>query len=160
MGLRFPPQIHGQYFFVTTTFNGWQPLGNIPGMYEELSASLAFCLNKYGAVLVGYVLMPTHIHLLLHIDGGKLGSFMRDFKKYIAQKSARELGIKAPAIWMPRYDRLVIVSEKVLRTKIIYMHNNPVKAELAAAPEDWIWSSASAYAGSKGGVLPIFKDWA
>jgi REP element-mobilizing transposase RayT len=95
MGLRFPEQIHGQYFFVTTTFKDWQPLGNIPGMYEALAKSLAFCLDKYGALVLAYVFMPSHIHLILNIDGHHLGSFMRDFKKYIAQKAA-----KRPCGWI------------------------------------------------------------
>ena len=104
--------------------------------------------------------MSSHIHLVLHIDGRDLASFMRDFKKYIAQKAAKELGIEGSGIWMPRYDRLAIVAEKVLRTKLNYMHNNPVKAELAVSAESWIWSSASAYAGGGESILPVFKDWA
>jgi hypothetical protein len=85
---------------------------------------------------------------------------MRDFKKYIAQKVSKELKIKSPSIWMPRYDRLAITSEKVLRTKLNYIHNNPVRADFVFAAEEWSWSSAGAYIGRDTGMLPIFKDWA
>jgi hypothetical protein len=60
---------------------------------------------------------------------------------------------------MPRYDKLAIVSEKVLRTKLKYIHDNPLKAGLVVAPEDWIWSSARAYSGYDDSALPVFKDW-
>jgi putative transposase len=159
MGLRFPAQIHGQCFFVTTTFLDWQPFGHIPGMYEKLAASLTFCMDKYGAHILGYVFIPSHIHLLINIDGRHLGSFMRDFKKYIAQKAIKDMGVPSSQIWMPRYDRLVIVAEKVLRSKLNYIHNNPLKAGLVSVPEDWAWSSARAYAGFGDGVLKVFKDW-
>ncbi len=160
MGLRFPAQIHGQVFFVTTTFKDWGRLGDIPGMYQRLADSLNFCAAKYDALIIGYVFMPSHIHTVIYIQGNRLSDFMRDFKKYISQKAAKDLGIRSGSIWMPRYDRVVIASEYVLRTKLEYMHNNPVKAGLVGNPGEWQWSSASAYVmESYSGQVPIFRDW-
>ncbi|PWB68228.1 hypothetical protein C3F09_12050 [candidate division GN15 bacterium] len=158
MGLRFPAQQFGNCFFVTTTFRDWIPYGHVPGFYEVLADSVAFYSEKYKAKVIGYVFMPTHLHMILYLDGSHLGDFMRDFKKYIAQKAARELGVVDKAIWMSRYDRLAITSEMLL-SRLQYMHNNPVKAELASRVEDWLWSSAADYGGHRVGHIVVVTDW-
>ena len=83
MGLRFIQAQHDRCFFITTTFREWRDLGKIQGFYQRLADSLLFCSTKYDVSMFGYVFMPTHIHLLIAIDGGHLADFMRDFKKYI-----------------------------------------------------------------------------
>ena len=42
--------------------------------------------------------------------------------------------------------------------KIGYIHRNPVKRGLVAAPIDWRWSSARWYAGDVDETLPIDID--
>ncbi len=103
--------------------------------------------------------MPSHIHLLIFIDGSRLGAYMRDFKKFIAQKVAPDLGIDTSPVWEPRFDRAEIHSEGVLRQKLEYIHNNPMKAGLVARPEDWFWSSAVDYLGLDTGRISIFRGW-
>jgi len=161
MGLRFPGQIYGQCFFVTTTFKDWLRYGETNGMYAALAQSLSFCTRKYNGLILGYVFMPSHIHLILYIDGHSLAPFMRDFKKYISQKKSKDLGIQTDTIWMPRYDRVVITSEEILRTKLQYMHNNPVRAKLVDTAQDWPWSSAIDYLSGqeRSKLIPVFTDW-
>ncbi len=104
--------------------------------------------------------MPTHIHLVLFIEGLKLSAFMRDFKKFIAQKVIRDLKGNASSVWKPTYDRVVIYSDRILRQKLDYIHRNPVKGGLVDNPEDWEWSSARDYASDIEGVIPVWKGWA
>ncbi len=158
MGLRYPDQGAGSWFFVTTTFKGWRRFGDLPGFYERLAETLEFCLEKYDGLLAGYVLMPSHIHLVIGVDGRRLGELMRDFKKYTGRKVADEFGLMH-SIWMPRYDRVVIASERVMRTKIRYCHENPVEAGLAGDAQLWKWSSAVDYFGETQGPLPVYKSW-
>lgn len=129
-------------------------------MYEALADSLAFYCAKYNAKLAGYVFMPTHLHLLLFVDGKELGAFMRDFKKFTAQKAAKDLDISVPNLWMPRYDRVAIVSDEIFRVKLNYIHNNPVESGLSRSVEQWKWSSASDYCRDKSGPLEIWREWA
>jgi putative transposase len=159
MGLRFPPQIYGQCFFVTTSFREHARHGELPGMYAALAESLAFYTRRDNAGIIAYCFMPTHLHLILVIDGARLGRFMRDFKKYIAQKKAADLRIEEPNVWEERYDRVVMTTEPVLRQKVEYIHQNPVKAGLTARPEFWEWSSAGLYLTGKPGPLPVFMEW-
>ncbi len=159
MGLRFPHQIYGKCFFITSTFKEWRKLGEIGGFYEALADSLIFYSNKYNTQIIGYVFMPSHVHFILIIDGAVLSNFMRDFKKFIGQKAASDLGLGKGGIWMPRYDRVEIHSEDILLTKLNYIHFNPVKDRLVGKPEDWLWSSAGEYILDRKGVIPIFRDW-
>jgi putative transposase len=160
MGLRFKNQQSGECFFVTTSFKDHQPFANIQGVYEALAESLIFYSRMYNATIAGYVLMPSHLHLLLFIEGDLLGHFMRDFKKFIAQKAVSDLGFKPSTLWTPRYDRVVISSEEVLRTKLSYIHNNPVKAALVHRTQDWRWSSAADYVEDRQGPVTVWKGWA
>jgi putative transposase len=159
MGLRFPEQKNYGCFFVTTTFKEWKSLGKIEGFYEILADSLIFYSNKYEVKISGYVFMPSHIHLLIFIDGHRLSAFMRDLKKFISQKSAKEIGIIEENIWTPRYDRVAIINEDIFRGKLNYIHNNPIKGQLVSSPEDWLWSSAGDYLSERPGLIPIWKDW-
>jgi putative transposase len=159
MGRRFPGQKGEKCFFATSTFQEWKRLGDIPGFYAQLADSLRFYRRKYEARVVGYVFMPSHLHFLLYLNGIRLGDFMRDFKKYVAQKAAPDIGLANRGIWMPRFDRVAIRSLAVLRTKLEYIHLNPVRAGLVAKPEDWPWSSARDYLRDQPGPVPVWKDW-
>jgi len=144
---------------VTSTFKDWSPFGETDGFYEALAESLNFYSVKYNARISGYVLMPTHIHLVIFVDGQELGNLMRDFKKFVGQKVRHVLGIGSSGIWMSRYDRVEMNTEKVLREKLEYIHNNPVKSGLAEFPNDWFWSSAADYSGREDGPVTVWKEW-
>jgi len=64
---------------------------------------------------------------------------MRDFKKYLAQRAFRELGVFDKNIWEPRFDRVAVETAEVFRIKLEYMNNNPVKAGLVG--EAGVWAS-------------------
>lgn len=160
MGLRFPTQTNEVCFFITTTFHDWRRYGDIAGVYDALADSLGFYALEYAARVAGYVFMPSHIHLLVFIEGKRLSHFMRDFKKYISQKSFPDLGITDRIIWMPRYDRVAIRTDSVFRTKLQYIHANPVRAGLANSENEWPWSSAVDYMTDRAGKAPVWKDWA
>jgi putative transposase len=159
MGLRYPGQKYNNCFFITTSFRNREKLGDIPGVYDALTESLVFYGIKYKVRIAGYVLMPSHIHLLIFIDGTNLADFMRDFKKFTAQKAIKELGMEGGNIWMPRYDRVTMNSENIFRQKLEYIHNNPVKAGLRKKGSDWNWSSAADYETNNNGLVPVWKDW-
>ena len=45
-----------------------------------------------------------------------------------------------------------IATRAFAQQKIEYIHQNPVKAQLVYAAEDYVWSSAQDYAGKKGPI--------
>jgi putative transposase len=133
-------------------------LGSFAGVYEVLAAAVNYQLEETKAKLISFVFMPTHLHLVLLINGSMLADFMRDFKKYTSQKALKDY-CQSNKIWQDRYDRQAIWSERVLRTKINYIHNNPVKAGIVLNPHDWYWSSAADYVERPNSPLEIWKEW-
>ncbi len=158
MGLRFPGQESNDCFFVTTSFHNHIRHGNIEGVYDILGDTITYKLDKLDAKMIGYVFMPSHIHLLMIIEGAYLSGFMRDVKKYTAQKALNALAYNGK-LWQSRYDRVAITSTKVLQTKLNYIHNNPVKAGLVEFPEAWKYSSAGFYWMEQQGIVPIWNEW-
>jgi hypothetical protein len=58
-------------------------------------------------------------------------------------------------IWEDGYDDLGVYSAKVLRTKIDYIHNNPVRKGLVKRPEDYLYSSARNYILNDHSVIKV-----
>lgn len=70
-----------------------------------------------------------------------------------ARNQAKEAEYK---FWKSGNHAIELYSEKFVREKIRYIHNNPVKAQFVVRPEHWIFSSASKYCGLEC-VLPDVK---
>ncbi|CAN5355866.1 transposase [soil metagenome] len=123
--------------------------------------------------LVGYVLMPDHVHLLINPEHSDLSAILRKLKG----KSARHIidWLKAEnhhssleklrqnatgqefAVWQKGSFVVDLVSPKFMRQKLDYIHLNPVRAGLCRAPQDWRFSSFSAYFPA-GEDVPIAVD--
>jgi putative transposase len=131
-----------------------------PGAPELLSTHLDLARSKHRFLLLGYVIMPEHVHLVLipPVDM-KLGLVMREIKS----KMAREYFAKARGeitgqrvFWQKRcYDHNCRSVESV-REKIDYCHNNPVKRGLVREPGRYKWSSYNWCQGDKN--VPLRMD--
>jgi hypothetical protein len=67
---------------------------------------------------------------------------MQSIKGASAREANKILGISGKPFWQHEsYDHLVRTAEEFSRIQR-YIENNPVKAGLAASPEDYRWSSA------------------
>jgi putative transposase len=155
----------GGVFFITTSFNGRKKLLRDKKYYYVLIASLEHLKKKYGFEIWAYVLMPSHIHLIIAFPKkNKLSAVMRDFKKFTAYKLRKQMEADGNRktleelsnpdgrtrrfrIWEPRFDDVGIFTPEVLRTKIDYIHTNPVRAGLCSNPDQWPYSSARDYTG-------------
>ncbi|HEX8253323.1 MAG TPA: transposase [Thermoanaerobaculia bacterium] len=88
------------------------------------------------------VVMPDHVHLLfVPLDGWTLDRILRRVKGVSARLINRELQRRG-AVWQAEsFDRILRSDEDVTR-KGEYIANNPVRAGLAATPEEyeWLWS--------------------
>ena len=117
---------------------------------------------KFCFVVIGYVVMPEHVHLL--ISEPELGSLALALQM-LKQNSSRELrGAQTfdpqPGVhfWQRRYYDFNLRTEKKRIEKLKYMHRNPVKRGLVARPEDWRWSSYRAYAFAEQGMVNL-NQW-
>src|SRR5581483_11735081 len=61
-------------------------------------------------------------------------------------------------IWQRRFYDFNVWTDHKRIEKLRYIHRNPVKRGLVAAPEDWAWSSFRAYAFGEVGRVRV-NDW-
>jgi putative transposase len=128
--------------------------------------------REYDFKLVGYVIMPEHVHLLISEPIRANPSIVL---KMLKQRVSRELRAKGrrrvPAgqssfafarsetplrqFWQRRFYDFNVWSRKKKIEKLNYMHMNPVKRRLVENPRDWPWSSFNFYQG-KGEILVGF----
>jgi putative transposase len=126
--------------------------------------------SRHGFALLGYVVMPEHVHLLIgEPEKGNPSKVLQVLKQKVSQslhgestpadralplRLARETG-EAPAFWQRRFYDFNVWSAKKALEKLEYMHENPVKRKLVARPEDWPWSSWSHYAKKERELIAI-----
>ncbi len=117
---------------------------------------------KHGFQLIGYVIMPEHVHLvLIPKTTTKIGSMIGEIKRISATEILAM--IKDPALlarltvnrnrsgnlscWQRRCFDHNCRTEKAMWQTIDYCHYNPIKRKLVKKAEDWIWSSDRWYKG-------------
>lgn len=96
-----------------------------------------------------YVLMPNHLHILLHqISKNAISQFMKQitnaYTLYFNKKYNRVGGL-----FQGRFRAVKIDSDEKLVHVSRYIHLNPVVSKLAEKPENYQWSSYKNYLGNK-----------
>jgi putative transposase len=127
--------------------------------------------EEYGFLLVGYVVMPEHVHLLMsEPKKGTPSTVLQMLKQRvsrISRKSKRrtpsgQLRLafprfvsELPQFWQPRFYDFNVFTHKKKDEKLEYMHGNPVARGLVKHPKDWLWSSFRFYAKGEAGLVEI-----
>jgi REP-associated tyrosine transposase len=155
-GLRRYQQFRSLHFI---TFSCYQrrPLLNAPAARAVFEFELERVRVWYGMLIVGYVVMPEHVHLLVtEPERGKLSVGIQILKQTVSRKLGHA-GL--PRFWLARYYDVPIWSEKKRIEKLRYIHGNPVKRGLVTRPEDWTWSSFRQWATGCRGTVEIECEW-
>ena len=164
----------GYIYYLTLTVEEWIDVFSRPAYKHIIIDSLNYCIINKGLEVYCWCLMSNHLHLIARAkEDGNLSDILRDFKKFTSKtliaaikeipESRRDWmlnlfwyagknnkKIKYFKIWQDGNDAKEIHSVDFLDEKMNYIHNNPVRAELVANPEDYLYSSARDYAGEKG----------
>ena len=147
--------------FFTATILEWKKLLK-PEKYKNIVVeSMRFIVIDQRVIIYGFVIMTNHIHLIWQMNAGVTRSYLqRDFLKFTAQKIQRDLKKNHTQLlchffvnakdrkyqfWERNPLSVEIWSENVLKQKLKYLHENPVKAELCRFPEEYKYSSALFY---------------
>jgi putative transposase len=169
-----PNKLHRHYgagylHFITTSCYRRLPLLARPQNRDLLLEVLERVRQRYRFVVVGYVIMPEHAHLLLsEPEHGNPSKVMQAVKQGFARRLLHKLRSAGDArqgrlwetaidnahIWQARFYDFVVFTENKRVEKLRYMHGNPVKRGLVLEPQQWNWSSYRHYAlGERGVVL-------
>ena len=158
-------------YFITITTVGWIDVFTRLNQKYVIINALKHCQNNKGLTIFSYCLMHSHLHLFCRADSEfTLAEIMRDFKKYTSKKIIETLcdepesrqewmldlfskfceHLQRPQtykVWKDGYHAEEVYSNKWIKEKIEYIHQNPVSEKLVCKPEDYWFSSARNYAG-------------
>ncbi len=166
-------------YFVTFSVVQWIDLFTRPVYKDLLIENLTYCQKHKGLEIYAWCIMTNHIHLIIGRSGdNQIQDIIRDFKKFTSVKLAREIEHNIHEsrqtwllnifreiaeksskhqkfkIWQNDYHPIELSSNSLMQQKLDYIHQNPIKAQIVAEPEHYLYSSAIDYAGGKG-LLPI-----
>ena len=125
--------------------------------------------KKYAFVVVGYVVMPEHFHLLMSEPQCADPSVVMQALKIAfarrllcAARRRNQLPFwktdKPVHVWQRRFYDFNVWTVKKRIEKLRYIHRNPVERGLVAAPDQWRWSSFRSYAYGEPGLVRV-NDW-
>ncbi|HWR08508.1 transposase [Sporomusa sp.] len=117
---------------------------------DEDRKKMIRCLQLYKEKcqcgIYGYCLMDNHIHLLLKEGNDPIANFIKKVGvSYVAWYNHKYQ--RCGHLFQDRFKSETIDDEQYLLTVLRYIHQNPVKAGLAADLSKYPWSSYSEYTG-------------
>lgn len=149
--------------------------------YKEIIVeSLKYCISEKGLNLHAWIIMSNHVHLIVSAKKEfVISHILRDLKKYTSkqiytsiQGNARE-SRRDWMIWM--FDRagkrnsnnknfqfwqqdnhpIELSSVQLLKQRLDYLHEKPVRAGIVFAPEEYVYGSGTDYCTNRKGRIEI-----
>jgi REP element-mobilizing transposase RayT len=157
------------YFVSFATIN-WIDVFTRQEYFTIMEDSITYCRENKGMEVFAYCIMPNHVHLIFKSDNEDPSGLLRDFKGFTARKLIKAVeenpqesrkewmlqmmeeagkqnsNVVNRQFWQQHNKPIELWSGKVIKQKIDYIHNNPVKAGFVTVAEDWKYSSARNYA--------------
>ena len=165
--------------FVTFSVVGWMDVFSREQYKEIVVQSLQYCIENKGLILHAWVIMTNHVHLIISSDTAKLEHIVRDVKKFTSKqiikaiaenpKESRKewmLNIfsftgknnnnnKEFQFWRQDYHPVELNTNIILKQRLDYLHENPVRSGLVWEPQHYKYSSAIDYYSNQHGLLPV-----
>jgi len=160
-------------YFITSTIVKWLPVFVSEDHFRLLIDSFEYCRRKYDVKLYAFVIMENHFHL---IAGARdLSTPMQALKSFTSKKlleSMREKRLdwllnqlaffkaahkteSSYQVWQEGYHPQEIQDWDMMRQKIDYIHQNPVRRGYVERPEYWKYSSAKDMLMGEPGLIKL-----
>jgi len=169
----------GQLQFITTRTYRRTPIFSSDRFRRDFVEALTQLRLEMQFLLVGWVFMPDHFHLLIKPEPADTTSLiLQRLKDQTARRILAALR-KQPEnsccrkmlarfrlppsvhdeshyrVWQRRFYPFNVYSERKRLEKLDYMHNHPVKRGLVSSPDQWPWSSWRFYYLGDASVLEM-----
>ena len=149
----------GDLHFITFSCAGRRPLLGTPEARNSFVRILSEVRHRYEFRLIGYVVMPEHVHLLTSEPRkGNPSRAMQVLKQRVSvvllERGEEECAAERH-FWQRRFYDFNVYSGGKLTEKLAYMHLNPIKRNLVSHLRDWPWSSWSHYTDCGPVLIPI-----
>ncbi len=180
MGLKYRIHDQTELYFVTFTVVNWIDVFIRDWYREVIVNSIRFCQENKGLQVYAWVIMTSHIHMIIGTEGKmKLEDIIRDMKRHtsgkirevmednsfesrkewmqwmfgrVGRKNANNIDYQ---FWIQDNHPVQLSSPEMIRQRLNYIHNNPVEAGFVIEPQHWKWSSAYDYLGGKQGLINV-----
>ena len=162
--------------FLTCTIVNWLPVFTRPETVDILLNSFRYLQRERDLRLYGYVILENHLHWIaasqdLARDVAHFKSFtareivgcLEELNTYtlLKQFEFRKRAYRSDRsyqIWQEGSHPQEIQSWDMMRQKLDYIHENPVKRGYVEIPGHWRYSSARDYDGGTG-LVEVFTNW-
>lgn len=161
--------------FITCTVLHWIPVFTRPDTVNIVLDCLRYLIAE-NLKIYAYVILENHLHLVA--QSNDLARDITRFKSYTARQLIQYLDQhkvsqileqlafykkahkddRAYQFWQKGIHPEWIQNDEMMRQKISYIHDNPVKRGYVDLPEHWRYSSARNYL-EQDGLLPVCVQW-
>jgi REP element-mobilizing transposase RayT len=155
----------GLYFVSFATVN-WIDVFTRQVYFDVLAESVSYCRKEKGMELYSYCFMPSHVPFIFRSANEQPMELLRDFKRHTSKKileaiennpkesrkewllwmferaGKKQGNISKYQFWQHHNKPIELWSEKVIKQKIDYIHNNPIASGFVTNAIDWKYSSA------------------
>lgn len=140
------PRIHfaGAHYHVMLRGNGGDDIFFEPSDRDIFLELLSENITRFNFRIHAFCLMTNHVHLALQVGETPLSKIIQNISfRYtrIINKKKHRIG----HLFQGRFKAILIDAENYLLKLIQYIHLNPVRANIVENPENYLWSSHSAY---------------
>jgi len=157
-----------QAHFMTYTVMEWLPVFTRPDIVQIILDCWKYQQQHKHLKLYGYVILENHLHFVAQAP--ELDKCVANFKSFTARQIIDHLQNhhinqlltrlrfakrahktdREYQFWQEGIHAEMVFSEAIMREKLDYIHQNPVKRGYVDKAEHWRYSSARNYAGQTG----------
>ena len=126
--------INQPLYFVTFTTRDRTAIPSMDGAQLVLQRYARCGIDKFNVALGRYVIMPDHVHWF--VRGGRnfaLSAWIGGLKRGMS------VALKSPRLWQAGFFDHILRSDESYAEKWNYVRDNPVRAGLVKAADDWLY---------------------
>ena len=133
----------GQVYFIASVTHQRKRI--LIDHFDLLWDSIIQTQQRTPFILIAWVVMPDHFHLLIDPADGNLSNTMRRIKLSFSSRFLKRKRLRSGKIWQSRFWDHIIRDENDWKHHLDYIHYNPVKHGLVQNPREWKYSSIHNY---------------
>ncbi|MFH2137739.1 MAG: transposase [Candidatus Omnitrophota bacterium] len=150
--------VEGALYYITSRGDRNQEIFKDKEDYATYIELLKKYKKHHGFKLFSYILLPSHLHLLIELSANlTISQIMHDLNssyiKYFNKKYER-----TGHLFTERYRCVLIEKDPWLKAVTAHMHLNPVRVNAAESWKEYSLGSAKAYLGAKDTELDLTEE--
>lgn len=167
-------------YFITFAVVEWVDVFTRKEYVDIVIESLRYCQKEKDLLIHAWCIMSNHLHLIVSVkEGGNLSDVLRDFKKFTSKEILKAIennkqesrrnwmlwifksaGTKNSRnekyqFWQQDNHPIELSNAEITKSKLNYLHDNPVNAGIVRNAEDYVLSSSSDYYGTEKGAIEL-----